>query len=209
MDLMERSTRSRAIVVVGSFVLVLLIGYIDGRSSAYIAFSIFYMIPIFLASWFAGRWAGIAIAVSSALAGLAADFLSIGAAPAYAYTNVVLRLVLFVVMASVFARMAELMRREQAVAEREREAAERLEQLAVVRDALMRSVALDAREPLGDIYARIVTLGFDLPTLTTGETREVLSEIADASRRLSDLVDTLQADTVERPTDTSSATPVR
>ena len=51
-----------------------------------------------------------------------------------------------------------------------------------------------AREPLGDIYARIVTLGFDLPTLSVTETRAVLGEIADASRRLSAVVNNLVPD---------------
>ncbi len=58
----------------------------------------------------------------------------------------------------------------------------------------MRSVIVGAREPLGDIYARIVTLGFDLPTLSVSETRVVLNEIADASRRLSTLVNNLVPD---------------
>src|SRR4029077_6245268 len=84
--------------------------------------------------------------------------------------------------------------REQHLAELERAAAARLQELNDIKDALMRSVIVGAREPLGDIYARIVTLGFDLPTLSVAETRAVLAEIADASRRLSALVDNLVPD---------------
>ena len=68
----------------------------------------------------------------------------------------------------------------------------------------MRSVAIGAREPLGDIYARVVTLGFDMHKLSLGESREVLGEIAEASRRLSDLVNTLSN---KAPLDKSSTEP--
>jgi K+-sensing histidine kinase KdpD len=80
------------------------------------------------------------------------------------------------------------------LAELEREATQRLQELNDMKDALMRSVIVGAREPLGDIYARIVTLGFDLPKLSVSETRVVLNEIADASRRLSTLVNNLVPD---------------
>lgn len=185
------SPKSRALIVGASFPAVALVGYID-RSSPHIAFSIFYMVPIFLAAWFGSRLFGIAAAVEGAFAGLVADIWSIKGHHVFAYTNFGLRFVLFVTIAVVFSQLRSLMSREQALTEREREAAERLKELNEMKDALMRSVAVDGREPLGDIYARIVTLGFDLPTLTMGETRQVLNEIADASRRLSVLVNTLQ-----------------
>jgi K+-sensing histidine kinase KdpD len=65
---------------------------------------------------------------------------------------------------------------------------------------LIRSVVTEAHEPLGDIYARVVTLGFDMPNLSMGESREVLKEIADASRRLSELVNTLLGEDGDAPT---------
>ena len=187
----QLSFRTRATLVALSFVLVGIVGYIDGATSAHIAFSIFYVIPVCLAAWCGNRVTGLLAAVTSALAGLAADVLGAGAAPVYTYVNLVCRLVLFVLAALLVSRNKEMMGREQAVAAREHDAATRLQELNDVKDELMRSVAMDARVPLGDIYARIVTLGFDMTTLTTSETREVLNEVADASRRLSALVDNL------------------
>ena len=105
--------------------------------------------------------------------------------------NLGCRLLLFVLIATLVSRLKETRDREQHLAELEHEAAERLQELNDIKDALMRSVIVGAREPLGDIYARIVTLGFDLPTLSVTETRAVLAEIADASRRLSTLVNNL------------------
>lgn len=199
--------RTRAALVAIAFALIGLVGYIDGVSSAYVAFSIFYVIPVSLTAWFGNRLAGVLAAVASAFAGLAADVFSIGAAPAYAYINLACRLVLFVLFALLVSRNQEMVSREQDLAEREREAAKRLQELNDVKDELMRSVAMDARVPLGDIYARIVTLGFDMPKLTTSETREVLNEVADASRRLSALVDNLLPSAPAGPGDVGEPAP--
>ena len=114
--------------------------------------------------------------------------------PIFAIVNLGCRLLLFVLIATLVSRLKETRDREQHLAELEHEAAERLQELNDIKDALMRSVIVGAREPLGDIYARIVTLGFDLPTLSVNETRAVLAEIADASRRLSTLVNNLIPD---------------
>lgn len=195
------SPRARVAIVCASFALAWMVGVVDAASSAYIAFSIFYLIPIFLATWFGNRVVGVLVAVTCGLAGFAADswtFGSLGVHGAYAYVNFSLRLILFGLVAVLFSSLYDSMRREQEVvrrergaADREREASERLQELNEMKDRLMRSVVTDAREPLGDIYARVVTLGFDMPTLSMSESREVLNEIADASRRLAELVNTL------------------
>ncbi|MGH2595002.1 MAG: hypothetical protein ACRDH7_03450 [Actinomycetota bacterium] len=183
--------RVRIAIVVVAFLIIGLVGFVDGLTSAYVAFSIFYLIPISLATWFGNRTIGIVAAVSCALAGLASDLWSINSQHIYAYTNVGLRLVLFILIAVLFARIHEGVDRDRAHAELEHEMAERLREINDMRSDLMRAVALDSREPLGDIYARVVTLGFDMPTLSTAESREVLNQVADASRRLSDLVSRL------------------
>ncbi len=192
---LDRSSSSFRTLIVGSaFVLGGLIGLIDGLSSAYIAFSIFYLIPIFLAAWFGNRTVAISVALVCALAGFVADlwtFDALDVSTLFAVTNLVLRIALFVLMAIVLSQLHDAMGREQELAEREREASLRLHDLNELKGQLMRSVAVDAREPLGDIYARVVTLGFDMPNMSMGESREVLNEIADASRRLSGLVNTL------------------
>lgn len=194
MQVADPPTRSRALIVGAALLLAVVVGLVDAVSSVYIAFSIFYLIPIFLAAWHANETSAICVAVASAFAGLAADLETLqhlGVDPSYAFVNLVLRLVLFVLIAIVLARFHGAMAREKVVSEREREASERLEELNRMKDQLMRSVVMEAREPLADIYARVVTLGFDIPNLSTGQSREVLNEIADANRRLSELVNTL------------------
>jgi signal transduction histidine kinase len=195
------SPRARVAIVCASFVLACVVGVVDAASSVFIAFSIFYLIPIFLAAWFGNRVLGLLVAVTSGIAGLAADswaFSSLGVHGAYTFVNLGLRLILFGLVAVLFSSLHDSMKREQDLvrgereaADREREAAEHLHELNEMKDRLMRSVVTESHEPLGDIYARVVTLGFDMPTLSMGESREVLNEIADASRRLSELVNSL------------------
>ena len=194
MDLDRSSARSQALIVVAAFVLACVVGFVDAVTSAYIAFSIFYLIPVFIAAWYANEAAAISIAVACGFAGLIADLATLrdlDVSVAFGIANLVLRLTLFIVFAVVLSRLHAAIGREKEVSEREREASERLEELNQMKDRLMRSVVMEAREPLADIYARVVTLGFDMPNLTTGQSREVLNEIADASRRLSELVNTL------------------
>ncbi len=178
-------------LALGCLAVVAVVAYIDGLSSAYIAFSIFYVVPIALGAWYGDRTTGIVVAVASAFGGLAADLWSIDSHVAFALGNLGLRLVLFLLIATLISRIQETREREKRLAELERQASQRLRELNDMKDELMRSVIIGAREPLGDIYARIVTLGFDLPTLSVSETRVVLNEIADASRRLSKLVNNL------------------
>lgn len=192
-DRLTRTTR-RVALALGGLALVATVTFVDSRSSAYIAFSIFYVVPIALAAWYGDRTVGLVIAVAGGIGGLVSDLSSIDAHPFFALANLGFRLVLFILIATLISRIQETRDREHRLAELEREASQRLQELNDIKDALMRSVIVGAREPLGDIYARIVTLGFDLPTLSVSETRVVLNEIADASRRLSTLVNNLVPD---------------
>jgi len=199
-----RSTTWRVALTLGCLALVVVVAFLDSRASQ-IAFSIFYVVPIAIAAWYGNRVTGLVIAIVSSLGGLAADLVSIHNHLFFTLVNLGCRLVLLVLIATLVSRLKQTRDREQHLAELEHEAAERLQELNDIKDKLMRSVIVGAREPLGDIYARIVTLGFDLPTLSVTETRAVLAEIADASRRLSALVNNLVPDpSAFPPTDGST-----
>ena len=198
-------TTSLVAIALGCLALVATVAFIDSRSSAYIAFSIFYIVPIALAAWYGDRIIGFVIAVAGGLGGYAADIWQVEAQHPFALVNLGLRLVLFFLIATMISRIKQTRDREHQLAELEHEATRRLQELNDMKDALMRSVIVGAREPLGDIYARIVSLGFDLPTLSVSETRLMLNEIADASRRLSTLVNNLVPDELAaRPTSGSA-----
>ncbi len=184
----------RIALMLGCLALVATVAYLDWLSTAYIAFSVFYVVPIAAAGWYGDRTTGLVIAVACGLGGFTADLSTPDAHIGFAVVNLVCRLLLFTLIAELISRAKLTRDREQRLAELEREASHRLQELNDMKDELMRSVIVGAREPLGDIYARIVSLGFDLPTLSVSETRAVLAEIADASRRLSALVNNLVPD---------------
>jgi signal transduction histidine kinase len=94
-----------------SVILVLMIGAIDGLAGTEISLSAFYLIPIFLTSYYAGAPAGVAISIASIFVYLLGDrILSIQySRSAVPYWNAGVRLVLFTVLAYAIAkrRMAE------------------------------------------------------------------------------------------------------
>lgn len=197
----DRTVAFRAGILALSLGLVALVGYIDGRSSAYIAFSIFYIPPVVLATWFSGRLAGVAVAAAAALMGLAADLWTMHVSQIYPITNMCFRLLLFSATALVVARLQEALVHERALSEANREAAERLQAANDLKDALMRTVVDDVRAPLGSIFASAVTLRMAQRDLTSADAAELVGQIAAASSDLSALVEQLtQAERIDAAT---------
>jgi signal transduction histidine kinase len=174
--------RRRVLIAAGAFALIGLVGLVDGQVSG-LAFSPFYLIPVCLVTWFVARAAGVVAAAAASALGLGVEIWWGKSALGYAYANAGLRLALLTVAALILGRLQQALSRERRVADLEREA-------AALRAQLMRSVAQDAREPLGQIYANVVDLGFEMSD-SGASSRAVLHEIASASTRLTELVDTL------------------
>ena len=104
--LFERmSSKGRWAIVSASFVVAGLVGLLDAASSAYIAFSIFYVVPIALAAWYGNRTIGVVTAVASGLGGFVADIWATNAHHLFAWVNLGLRLVLFILVATMIARL--------------------------------------------------------------------------------------------------------
>lgn len=64
---------SRPMVTSLAFLLCVLVGVVDGMNGPDYSLVPFYLVPVILAAWFAGRWAGYLISSVSALAWLAAE----------------------------------------------------------------------------------------------------------------------------------------
>jgi hypothetical protein len=62
-------TPRRIAVLAACVALIALLGAADWATGSEISFSIFYLVPVATAGWFAGRWAGVALSVLSAAAG--------------------------------------------------------------------------------------------------------------------------------------------
>jgi hypothetical protein len=98
--------------------LVALIGFLDGISGYEISFSIFYLAPITLVTWQAGRRAGFAVASLSALVWLGADLLS-----GHPFThliipfwNALVRLSFFLIVVSLLARLKHAYEEQRRIA---------------------------------------------------------------------------------------------
>ena len=59
--------KSRALLIILGFVLVLFLAVLDHYTGSDFFFSISYLIPIFLIAWFLGKWAGVIISIISAI----------------------------------------------------------------------------------------------------------------------------------------------
>jgi len=58
--------RSRASIVALGVVLALLLGVLDYATGWELGFSVFYLLPVSMVAWYAGRWPGVAVAAGSA-----------------------------------------------------------------------------------------------------------------------------------------------
>jgi diguanylate cyclase (GGDEF)-like protein len=65
--------RSSVAIVVLGLLLTALLGAADYFSGPELSFSIFYLFPIYLVSWYAGRWPGVIVSLASGLAWHLAD----------------------------------------------------------------------------------------------------------------------------------------
>jgi diguanylate cyclase (GGDEF)-like protein len=108
----------RAAVVAIGLVLVLAMGEVDYITGYESAFSIFYVFPVFLVTWFVGlRW-GIIFSVLSGFTWLAADLLSGHhySNPAIAFWNMMVRATTFMIIASTVSQLNKVLAAERTFA---------------------------------------------------------------------------------------------
>lgn len=89
---------------------VILVGVADLYTSSEISFSLFYLFPIILGTWFASRKIGLVVCLLSALSWFLADTLNhqIYSSPLFGYWNAIVRLAFFVAIAYLLPVLKEL-----------------------------------------------------------------------------------------------------
>lgn len=94
------------------------VGYVDYATGYEVAFSLFYVLPIALVTWFGGRWAGVALACVSAAMWLVADQAAGNrhSHPLIPVWNSGIRLAFFIIITALLTALRNAMRREQALA---------------------------------------------------------------------------------------------
>jgi diguanylate cyclase (GGDEF)-like protein len=93
--------QSKRRIVSAGVVLVLVLWVIDYLTGPDFSFVVFYLFPVFLVTWFAGKKAGIAISLMSGIAWFAADMLTMLPAdsnPSIPYLNLITKLGFFLVV---------------------------------------------------------------------------------------------------------------
>ena len=65
--------QSKSLLVFAGFILIGIIGFIDYLTGYELAFSVFYVLPIFLVTWFTNQRLGLVTSVFSAIVWLVAD----------------------------------------------------------------------------------------------------------------------------------------
>ncbi len=191
MKSIERPAATRIWIVAAALASIPVVGYLDGLTSAYIAFSIFYVVPIILCAWFGTRSVAVAAAGLAILSGLAADVWSIGARPVYTFVNLGSRVTLFFILALAFSQLRRAVEDQRELARSQHLLAAQQEELSELRRRLMEEVLEATRGPLGEIYAKVVDFSFDNQTLSPENARDLMRELAQASKEVSRLIETL------------------
>lgn len=109
--------RGKLFWVVVGLVLTAAVGFADFLTGYEIAFSLFYLVPVFLVTWFAGRQLGLVISTASGFAWLIADVVSghTYSHPAMYYWNAAVRLGFFIIVTELLAALQRSLEREREV----------------------------------------------------------------------------------------------
>ncbi|GIK42918.1 MAG: hypothetical protein BroJett011_67510 [Chloroflexota bacterium] len=162
----------RLFLLIASFVAVILLGGLDYLTGPEIFVPVFYLIPVSLAAWFGGSWAGVGVAVASALTGLSIDLIlrSPSSHPAIPYWNMLARLGLFLIVAYILAKL---------------QVARRL------REELQHFVVHDMGAPLGVIILALGALQDDTVEINETERRMLVKSALASSQWMSTLINSL------------------
>ncbi len=92
--------RSKPFWMISGIILIAGVGLADFLTGYEIAFSLFYLVPVFLATWFAGIYLGIITSIASAMVWLVADLASGHpySHPAIYYWNSIIRFGFFIIV---------------------------------------------------------------------------------------------------------------
>jgi diguanylate cyclase (GGDEF)-like protein len=112
------SRQSKPLLIASGFVLVVLLGAIDYLTRSEISFSIFYLFPISLVTWFTNKWTGVLISVITSITWSVADWMvsSVYSHPAIPYWNATARLGLFLIVSYILSALKSALEREKKLA---------------------------------------------------------------------------------------------
>jgi len=119
MDTFHLSNRwLKASFLVGEIALILCLGAFDLWTGPELSFSLFYLLPIYLAVWLLDKWAGMFISIFSGVTWLAADFMAghTYSHPLIPYWNAAVRLSFFLTTTYLLAQLKKRLEVEERLA---------------------------------------------------------------------------------------------
>ncbi|RMF69160.1 MAG: hypothetical protein D6743_02310 [Calditrichaeota bacterium] len=99
--------RSKRFVVTLALIVVLVIGLIDYLTSTELSLSVFYLLPVFIAAWYADKWNAFLVSLFSAVTWFFVDFIeaNIHAYAFIPYWNAAVRLGIFAIVTYILSRL--------------------------------------------------------------------------------------------------------
>ncbi len=115
-DYFSRKTRTN--IITTAIVMVLLLGVLDYLTGYELSFSIFYLLPVLFAGWFAGRGTAVSISLMSAISWLCAELLAGKTYSHYSIPawNSIMRLLFFLLFAYLLTVVRMLLEKEKELA---------------------------------------------------------------------------------------------
>lgn len=162
---LSKSSNSRAFWVIIGFLLFALLWLIDYLTIADLSFLVFYLIPIFLITWFGRKWLGFLMALLSGIAWFTADELmhSFVSQPFVPYGNLLAQLILFLVFSHLLSILKDTLAYEKELA--------RTDPLTGIANSRYFQELTDIHLSLANRYQRSITLAYldidDFKRLTT------------------------------------------
>ncbi len=191
--------RSSAFVLNLTLLVVALIGVVD-HVTGQLSLSIFYLLPLILATWLLGKLRGTLVAFAASAVWLAADITTLGDQGLIVYWNAIARFGVFFVVVSLVTSLRSALRHEHDLAMHERDVSEGLRELNEMKDTLLHAVSHDLRNPLTAIMGSVQTLArAQQLQLTTDQTGGLLEAIDTSARKLHKMIsDLLDLDRLDR-----------
>jgi len=133
---------------------IVLLTFADRHISPHPSLVLFYMIPVFLATWFSGFVAGVIVAVSCVLAWLSIDFqivTSLYVKPDFFYINTAFKLIFLIIFVFIIAKLKSSMMHEKEMMNKIRSQNKELQEFDKRKSDFVANVAHELKNPLGII----------------------------------------------------------
>ena len=186
---------SRPALIISGLVFAILLGYIDYLTGPDLSFIIFYLIPIALVTWFAGRSSGILISIVSAIIWIISDIMVKSSYPHFLipYWNTVVEFSVFFLVVYIFSMLKTVLAREEELNIRLKQNIQKITDLNKELETFNYSVSHDLRAPLVVIGGFTKRLLKKYSINLDDKGREELNIIQENVQRMSQLIDDLLA----------------